>query len=122
MKRPVKLLSRFLELDYENGASLADLRFQRIRANKQSVLEYLKSARPLVVSPGTLGDVFDPLGHAGSGSILTDGTYAWHDALAYYLDEYDIVLPEEFEEHMKRLAYRCPSDVELAELQLDDLA
>jgi len=77
VKTKLKYVGNFIELGYDdhpNPPSLVALRGKRAPANKQQVVEYLRSATTLVMSPGRDEDVLDPSKSAGSASVMTDGT------------------------------------------------
>ena len=65
---------------------------------KKRVLRFLRESSPVIVDPITVvPDVLDPAGPATvPRGYRTDGEWIWPDALAYYLDRYDIDLPEDF--------------------------
>jgi len=43
--------------------------------------------------------------------------FVWPRTLAYYVEQYDVELPAEFEEHMKRNQWRVPSEIDLGPLR-----
>ncbi len=85
--------------------------------NKDGVLAYLRSGRPLVLTFGIHRDVFDA-DKAASLHILTDGRYAWHEALAYYVENYDIELPPAFVDHVGANSYTVPKNIVTRDLEL----
>lgn len=117
----LKYVGNFVELGYDdhpNAPSLAQLRGRRKPDQKAEVVAYLLKAPVLIMSPGRDEDVLDPSKRAGSRSILTDGVYAWPKTLAYYVDTYDVELPEDFESHMRRRAWKVPDSVDKLALEL----
>jgi hypothetical protein len=90
------------------GPSLYEARGKRSAANKDRVLHYLRTAKRLTFSPGVDRDYFDPSKHSDPWSTWSDGTYAWPQLLAYYLEHYDVELPAEFERHMEALGWQPP--------------
>jgi hypothetical protein len=103
----------FRELGFEghpNAPSVKDARGKRGAAHKVEVVAYLSSGKMMSFSPGGWGkDVFDSSRRTAAQAILTDGTYAWYRELAYYVEHYDVALPEAFERHMAANDYRVPS-------------
>lgn len=91
----------FREFGDEEAPPLASARSRSTRTNKPEVIRYLRSGRMITFSPGTVADPFRPGRTAGSLSILTDGTYSWHDALAYFVEVHDLALPAAFEDHIR---------------------
>lgn len=96
----------------DDAPSLADLRGKRDRTAKAEVLAYLRGAKKFVHSPGYERDHFDQASVAGTKSLLTDGTYAWPEFLAYYVDRYDVELPADFERHVAERGWRLPSPID----------
>jgi hypothetical protein len=120
-KTRLTYVGNFIELGYDdhpNPPSLVALRGKRRPDNKQLVVEYLRSAVSLVMSPGRDEDVLDPSKLAGSASVLTDGVYAWPKTLAYYVATYDVELPQEFETHMQRMQWKVPEVIDKLALEL----
>lgn len=67
---------------------------------KQKILEYLKNGTVHSVAPGFAKDVFSGDRIRGSLMILTDGSFAWRSDTAYYVEKYNIALPEKFIKHI----------------------
>lgn len=100
----------FRELGYPNGPSLLDARGKRGPRDKDAVVAYLRAAPAMVWTSGIHHDVFDP----SKGTFLhiqTDGRFAWHKALEYYVDKYDVVLPADFEEHIRQNHFKVPESI-----------
>lgn len=101
-KRLLEYVGMYRELGFEDSPdypSVDDARGRRAPDHKPEVVAYLAG------------------GKAMSPSILTDGRYAWSKQLAYYVDHYDVTLPEHFERHMAALGYRMP-DVDTSKVTL----
>src|SRR5262245_60840406 len=99
MRTLLRYVGNFVELGYDdhpNAPSLEQLRGKRKLENKDGVVAYLQNGTTLVYSPGRDEDVFDDSKTAGSASVATDGVYAWPRTLAYYVQYYDVELPDEF--------------------------
>lgn len=119
-KRVLKRVGNFQELGYDDDPSaprLVDARGKRPAANKAEVVGYLRSGKALVVSPGVDQDVFDDRKRADTSSILTDGMFMWQKQVAYYVEQYDVELPAEFEAHMRANRWQIPDDVDVTTLQ-----
>lgn len=78
--------------------------------DKGKVIEYLKGGLILSVIPVVERDRL-----SGSGSVTprgirvqTDGEWAWASSLAYWLENYDLSLPDEFLEHVRSKSWRIP--------------
>lgn len=74
---------------------------------KQQVLEYLKNGYTLAYHKSCQKDRIDESkGIAFSDSARhTDGEWAWSTELIYYLERYDIPLPEDFISHMENSSW-----------------
>jgi hypothetical protein len=98
----------FREMGHDDSGapSLVDSRGKRGPEHKDKVVAYLRAGRMRSFSPGYADDFFDPTKTAGTRSTRTDGTYAWPDYLAYYVERYDVALPKDFERFMKARSWR----------------
>lgn len=108
--RPIRV-GVFKELGYADdpaAPSLASVRGKRRADHKPEVIAYLLGGRITAFCMGVESDVFDETKSAGSLHGHTDGAYAWPELLAYYVEHYDIALPEEFEEHMRNNGWQVP--------------
>lgn len=74
---------------------------------KQQALEYLKSGYTIAYHKSCQKDRIDESkGIPCSGSARhTDGEWAWSSELIYYLENYDIPLPQDFISHMKNSSW-----------------
>ncbi|RPI93030.1 MAG: hypothetical protein EHM40_11180 [Chloroflexi bacterium] len=81
--------------------------------DETKVLQYLKSATVFIVSPGIENDILAPENIVGTLAILTDGVWAWPESLSYYLENYHVVLLEEFLRHVQNRNYVVPNPDEI---------
>jgi hypothetical protein len=77
------------------------------------IAHYLKSCPLWIYSPGIIYSSFQNGDIAGSGSILTDGIWAWDDTMAYYVLHHRISPPSGFINHLRHKKYIPPSDKEV---------
>lgn len=101
-----RILSRvgfFRELPHgdDDGPSLSHAVRDAPDADEHRLLDYLRAGVPYIVSPGAVLDVLDGSGPVGTGTILTDGVWAWPDDLPHYVERYHVAVPEEFLEHAR---------------------
>src|SRR5262245_55161223 len=103
----------FTELGFAGSdAVLAAARGKRTRGNKEHVIRYLQSGKPIVISPGVVRDIFDRSTIAGTATLLTDGTHVWPDSLAHYVERYNVDLPASFEEFMEANRWIVPTNID----------
>jgi hypothetical protein len=67
---------------------------------KIKVVEYLKTGKELAVSPSLVRDIFNPEIRLPRLSLMGDGEYKWSSRIIYYVEKYDLELPQEFIEHV----------------------
>lgn len=98
-------------LDFINKCNIEDI---------ENICNYLDSGVALIVVPGVAEDVITPeKGNAGVLSEYTDGTWLWRGDLSYYVRNYNLKLPDEFIETMKRNNWKVP--LTLDEMDSDSL-
>ena len=112
-RRIAKTIGGFRELGYDDGPALADVRGKRSSEHTAEVVAYLRGGKVLVMSPGLVEDTFDGKTLAGKRSMRTDGEYAWPDSLAYYVEQHQVALPAEFEQHMAARTWQLPADIDI---------
>jgi hypothetical protein len=116
----MKKLKRFGFFDSvaleQRKAQLSQLIGEGEHGQKAKILSYLRSGEELLLVAGIVRDPIDPKRPIiGSPHILTDGTWAWSADVAYYVEKYNLRIPEEFVEAMKSNSWRVPK---VADLQL----
>lgn len=99
------------------AASLGAARRAAGDPEEPRVAAYLRRGNLLVASPGVVFDVLQRHTPIGSGSILTDGVWAWTDTLAYYLETYHLALPDAFLAMLAAQDFVVPT-LGIAELRL----
>lgn len=69
--------------------------------HKSAIISYLiDGGEPLITSTGLTKDVFTGESTGCPNWLMTDGVYEWRADYAYYVDRYNLVLPEDFVEHI----------------------
>ena len=61
------------------------------------ILDYLKNGEVIMAAPSRAIDVISGKRINQTNSILTDGEYTWSGSLSYYVQTYNLKLPEDFE-------------------------
>lgn len=112
-------LGFFPEREVETAAqtSLRELVRERPGQDEAAIVNYLRRGTIFIYSPGVVFDVLDGSGPIGSGSIRTDGVWAWPDDLPHYVERYHVALPNEFVEHARALGW-TPPELTDADLRL----
>ena len=67
---------------------------------KDKVLQYMKNAKVAAAAPGIARDILTNDYISGSLKVYSDGEYAWRSDVIYYVEKYDMGLPEEFIDHI----------------------
>ena len=57
-----------------------------------------------------------PPSHEMGAREMTDGTWAWPEGLAMYVERYAVRLPEEFVSHARANGFRIPTDLDAGAL------
>lgn len=95
---------------------MAQLIGETEQAEKENVLAYLRGGEQLMLVAGIARDALDPKHPIiGSPHILTDGAWAWSADVAYYVEKYNLRIPDEFVKAMRSTGWRVPK---VADLQL----
>lgn len=93
--------------------SLIELKSKEKNYSKEFVLSYLNSGELLTGVRGPGPDLLDNSKEiVGKGSCITDGYWIWTVDVPYYVENYDIGLPEEFVDHMAKNDYKIPKITE----------
>ncbi len=67
---------------------------------KEKVLDYLKSAKIVAVSPSIPRDVITQERIPGDFCYYSDGKYSWRSDTIYYFEKYNLKLEDEFIQHV----------------------
>lgn len=103
-----------------NGPSLKNAVRSSVTYHKDDVVNYLRYAPVLIASPGVVCDVLDstcPI--ICAPNIHTDGLWVWPEDLAYYVNKYNVELPDEFLDYIQSGARRPPTEDELNMTELE---
>lgn len=101
-------LGCFRELGYESGASLAASRRPEPWPEQAKVVAYLRAGEMTTFCPGFEDDVFEQGTESGNSGMRSDGVYRWPDVLAYYVERYNVRLPDAAIAHMRENGWRPP--------------
>ena len=67
---------------------------------QSKIIDYLKKGKVTAVSMGKVFDVFTGKEIMHENKLMNDGMFSWTSALIYYVENYNLRLPEEFEKHV----------------------
>ncbi|WP_262059468.1 hypothetical protein [Streptomyces sp. STR69] len=77
--------------------------------DEDRILAYLESAPEIYTTMGSEHDALTGEGWiAGSGSLITDGTWLWPVDLVHYVRRHHAALPQEFLDHIRANDYTVP--------------
>jgi hypothetical protein len=68
--------------------------------NKEKVIEYMKKSKVVAFTQGKTQDLINPSNEIDELSLMTDGDFEWRSDVIYYVEKYDMELPEEFIKHI----------------------
>lgn len=79
-------------------------------AERAQIAAYLAAGTPILATTGTSADRYDPeLGTPVPLTVRSDGTWAWSDAIGYYLRTYGVLPEPDLVAHIRAAGYRCPT-------------
>ena len=94
------IIGQTYELDRDkNYPSIMDLINKPI-TEKKKVLEYMKKGEIIAVAPAIIKDVINPEIRLPELFLMSDGKYEWRSDVIYYVEKYDMALPDEFVQHV----------------------
>lgn len=67
---------------------------------KKKVIEYMKKCKVTAVAPAIVRDLINPENKIAELNLMSDGKYEWRSGVIYYVEKYDMELPEEFIQHV----------------------
>lgn len=87
--------------------------------DEAAIADYLDCGLLIAAVPGVEDDPLLPDAPiAGALHVLTDGKYAWPQTLSYWVRQHHVLLPKEFLEHIRGVAYRMADNLERARFLL----
>lgn len=119
-KRILSYVANFREHGWDDDASapsLKDARGRRSSENKELVVRYLRAGVRIGIAVARDRDIFDP-SRSETRTLMTDGKFAWPGITAYYVERYDVELPEEFERHMAEARWTIDGSIDIKQLTL----
>ena len=80
--------------------SIKDYLHEESYDSKKAVLGYLRSGTVHMVTASKMVDIFTGETINEEVVFMDDGKYSWSSKLAYYVDRYNLKLPQDFEKHI----------------------
>lgn len=72
-------------------------------SGQEMIIRYLRQeGEDNMACPGVLTDIFTGERIPGEMTHKADGVYSWTSSLAYYVEKYNLRLPEHFEQHVRK--------------------
>ena len=96
-----KCLIRFDE--YGKGMGLPSMKDSFENApydGQEAIVKYLRSGKKTYAATSTAYDFFTGKAIKDEKCDMTDGKFTWNTTLAYYVENYNLRLPKDFEEHV----------------------
>ena len=89
-------LIRWKEFGDENAPSIKTAINDAPYPEKKRIIEYLKRGKVTATAPGVGVDAISGKTVDNHLFLQTDGEYSWANMLAYYVDVYNVRLPQDF--------------------------
>lgn len=84
--------------------------------NKDKICKYLNSGYVLAACGSVVNDIICPeKGVIGPPDDVTDGKWIWPADLAYYVENYNLKLQDEFIDYMSENSWCIPKDIAIDE-------
>ena len=79
-----------------NNGSIKQFIVSKVNYDKKKILDYLQNGKKEAICPKPTYDIISGKMISTSFTVLTDGEYIWKNDLPYYVDKYNIKLPQSF--------------------------
>ncbi|WP_347219107.1 hypothetical protein [Chryseobacterium sp.] len=80
--------------------------------NKDKLVKYLHSGGIVAVSSKiNFPHIFKNVERSGEFLLLTDGFWVWPEDLTEYILNYDVILPEDWYEHIVKNSYKISKEI-----------
>ena len=96
----MKILNQYEEFGQGMGfPSMKDFFQSDKYENQDKIAKYLRTGTPVMVQTAYAIDVFTGEPLKIEKVFVNDGVYAWSNDLAYYVEKYNLKLPDAFMKH-----------------------
>ncbi len=97
----MKIIGQYHELAPDMGfPSMVDSMAKGTYASKEAILTYLRNGKVHMVTASKVVDALTKAQTKIDLVFMNDGSYAWTSAIIYYVDRYNLQLPDEFVNHI----------------------
>ena len=93
-------LINYKEFGAEAAPSIKEYFEKNPYKNKRMIIDYLKNGSVTAVSPGFQTDYISGKPIKATTTLMDDGVYSWSSTLIYYVEKYNMRLPQEFEQYV----------------------
>lgn len=93
------VVGQFRELNGDGFPPLRSL-IGKPNEKKAEILSYLRNAEVIAAAPGIMKDVLTGKRTGLEMLLYSDGRYIWKSEVIYYVEKYDMELPEAFIAHI----------------------
>ena len=97
-EKVAKMLFAFKEFGLQDGPSIIEAFSSTAYPEKRRIVRYLENGERTIASPGVYIDVVTGENTGIGKCHLTDGEYVWTSIIPYYVEKYNMILPDEFVE------------------------
>lgn len=92
----MKQLFKYKEFGMSDGPSIVSDFSDNAYQGKERIIKYLKNGRVKLAAPSYYSDVVTGDTIRITKAILTDGEYSWLSVFPYYVEKYNLRLPDDF--------------------------
>ena len=94
------IIGQTCELDKDSQYPSINELINKPIKEKKKVIEYMRKSKVIAVAPAIVRDVIHPEIKIPELFLMSDGKYEWRSDIIYYVEKYDMELPEEFVQHV----------------------
>lgn len=96
----MRTIGLFREIYGNDYPPFADCVSKEPIQGKDKIVAYLHRGKAVAAAAGVFRDVFNGESIKGEALWQTDGQYDWRSDTAYYVDRYNLKLPDDFVTHI----------------------
>ncbi|MBL7817933.1 MAG: hypothetical protein JNL70_23190 [Saprospiraceae bacterium] len=104
----------FYTKHYQRPSLKEDIKFCQLLDKKDTIVSYMKNANILIRTRGSSTCPIDNT-NIGTKEIYSDGKWFWTSEAIYYVEKYNISIPQLFLEHIASKDFVCNKIADIAE-------